>query len=343
MPAGSQSVWSRSRTRQVWAAAAVLHFGTVVALLFCFRLIGERQPLIALLIYLPRVLYGAPLLVLAPLLWFHGPRRLLWVQASTALLVAGPLMGLHLNLPRSRQPSIRLLTYNVWFGARDPAAIAREASAADPDIILFQAAAHAADVALRAPPFDRFHYLHEWDFVAASRYPIKVVEVGRPEPPRLGPPWVRFQVDTPLGAVSLFSVHPHSPRSAFQALRGRGLRRLLPGGPPLDEEGTFLRLDRQLREIDEASRAAGPLRILAGDFNVSESSALLDGLFPGTEDAFASVGLGYGYTFPTGERRLPWLRLDRVLVGQGLTAISARVAGEHGSQHAALLVQIARR
>ena len=37
------------------------------------------------------------------------------------------------------------------------------------------------------------------------------------------------------------------------------------------------------------------------------------------------------------------MRLDRVLVGRGLTAISARVAGEQGSDHAALVVEIARR
>ena len=343
MPAGKESASSRWWARHVWAATAVLHFTAVVALLICFRLIGERLPRIVVLLYAPRVLYGAPLLVVTPLLFFRGPRRLLWLQAVTALLVVGPLMGLHLNPPRARRPSIRLLTYNVWFGARDPAAIAREVAAADPDIVLFQAAAHAADVALRAPPFDRFHYLHESDFVVASRYPIRVVDAGRSDPPRLGPPCVRFEAETPLGAMALFSVHPHSPRGAFQQLGGRGLLRLLPGGPPLDQGGAFRFLEQQLREIDEASRKAGPLVVLAGDFNVPEPSALLAGLFPDTEDAFSSAGLGYGYTFPTGQRRFPWMRLDRVMVGPGLTAISARVAGDRGSDHAALLVEIARR
>ena len=343
MPAGKESASPGSWARNIWAAVAVLHFAAVVALLVCFRLAGERMPRLAVLLYAPRVLYGAPLLLVTPFLFLHGPRRLLWLQALTALLVAGPLMGLHLNLPRSRRPSIRLLTYNVWFGARDPAAIAREVAAADPDIVLFQAAAHAADVALKAPPFDHLHYLHESDFAVASRYPIRVVAAGRSNPPRLGPPWVRFEVDTPLGAIALFSVHPHSPRGAFQELRGRGLLRLLPGGPPLDQGGAFLFLERQLQEIDEASRDAGPLAVLAGDFNVPESSALLAGLFPEAEDAFSSAGLGYGYTFPTGQRRFPWMRLDRVLVGPGLTAISARVAGDGGSDHAALVVEIARR
>ena len=342
MPAGQERASSKALAR-IRAAAAVLHFAAVLVLLVCSRLIGERLPIFAALLYAPRLLYAAPLLLLTPLLWFCGPRRLLWLQAVTALLVAGPLMGLHLNLPRPRRPSIRVLTYNVWFGARDPAAIAREAAAANPDIVLFQAAAHAADVALQAPPFDQFHYLHESDFVVASRYPIRLVAAGRPSPPRLGPPWVRFEAETPLGALALFSVHPHSPRTALKQLLGRGVWRLLPGGPPLDDGGAFHLLERQLREIDEASRDAGPLLVLAGDFNVPEGSALLDGLFPATEDAFSSAGFGYGYTFPAGERRLPWMRLDRVLVGRGLTAISARVAGEQGSDHAALVVEIARR
>lgn len=343
MPAGKEIASPKVDARHIWAAVALLHFAAVVALLVCFRLIGERVPLVAVLLYAPRALYGAPLLVVTPLLYFCGPRRFLWLQAVTALLVVGPLMGLHLNQPRARRPSIRLLTYNVWFGARDPGAIAREVAAADPDIVLFQAAAHAADVVLRASPFDRFHYLHEADFVVASRYPIRTVAAGRSTPTRLGPPWVRFEVNTPLGALALFSVHPHSPRSVFQQLRGRGLVRLLAGAPLIDENGTFRFLEQQLREIDEAARAAGPLVVLAGDFNVPEHSVLLAELFAGTEDAFSATGLGYGYTFPTGQRRLPWMRLDRVLVGPGLTAISARVAGDRGSDHAALVAEIARR
>ena len=323
--------------------ASLLHFAAVAALLVAFRLIGERVPLIALLLYAPRALYAAPLLLTTPLLYFSGARRLLWLQAATAALVAGPLMGLHLHLPRAGQRSIRLLTYNVWFGARDPAAIAREVAAAEPDIVLFQAAAHAADVVLKAGPFARFHYLHEADFVVASRYPVRVVAVGRAEPPRLGPPWVRFEVDTPLGALALFSVHPHSPRSVFQQLRGRKLLGLLPGGPPLDQRGAFQLLEQQLKEIDEAARSAGPLVVLAGDFNVPDGGALLDGLFAGTEDAFATAGRGYGYTFPTAPGRIPWMRLDRVLVGPGLQALSARVAGDRGSDHAPLVTEIARR
>ena len=277
-----------------------------------------------------------------PALARRGARAFLWLPAVTAALVAGPLMGLHLNLPReARRPSVRLLTYNVWFGARDPRAIAEEVRAAMPDIVLFQAAAPPADVSLKSPPFEQYLYLHEASFVVASRYPVRLVSQGRTVFAHLGPPYVRFAVETPLGTLDLFSVHPHSPRALF-AYGERGLRRVLAAGPLADPGGVLQFLDEQLEEIDAATRAGGPLRVVAGDFNVPERSALLRGRFEGTEDAFASAGNGYGYTFPV-LRTPPWMRLDRVLLGPGLSAARARVVGHGGSDHAPLLVEIVRK
>ena len=92
-------------------------------------------------------------------------------------------------------------------------------------------------------------------------------------------------------------------------------------------------------------RDAGTCRMLTRDrwidFNVPEGGALLRGRFDGTEDAFAEAGNGYGYTFPVHRHYLPWLRLDRVLHGPGLRAVRATVTGRRGSDHAAMLVELA--
>jgi vancomycin resistance protein VanJ len=323
-------------------ATAVAHLLLVAALLPLFHFVGERRAPVAILLYVPRALFGLPVLALAPALWRWGPRRLLWAPALATLLVLGPLMGFHLNFPSGDGPTLRLLTYNVYYGYIDPQAIAREVQAANPDIILFQAAAHPADVAIKNHPFESFHYLHEQSFAVASRYPIRVVKSGEPVPAWRGAGWVQFEVDSPFGPLELFSVHPLSPRSFFDRLRHGGLRKLA-AGAPLDASGTFAFLEHQLVELDAASRDAGPLRILAGDFNTPEGSTFVAHLFPGTEDAFAAAGRGYGYTFPASRRWPEWLRLDRVLLGEGLEARSASTVGQGGSDHAPLLVEISPR
>jgi endonuclease/exonuclease/phosphatase (EEP) superfamily protein YafD len=306
----------------------------VVVLLPLFRLAGDRWPPFAVLFFAPRVLCALPLLVIAPLLAVHGPRRLLWVCGASAALIFGPLMGLHLSLPRPAQPAVRLLTYNVWLGVRDPEAISAEIAAANPDIVLFQAAAHPADVAVQRPPFTT--YLHVDQFVLASRFAARLTGQGSFVSARLGRPWVRFAVDTPIGTLDVINVHPHSPRALFH---GR-VRSLFRDGP----DGSLPFLERQLAEIGEAARGAGPLLVVAGDFNVPDGGSLLPRFFGGLGDAFAEGGLGYGYTFPmVGRLPVPWMRLDRVLLGAGLRSVRAELAGTRGSDHAALLVEIARR
>jgi hypothetical protein len=66
-------------------------------------------------------------------------------------LVAGPFMGLHLSWPRPGPRAVRLLTWNVWFGAGDAAAVEATVREAGAGIYLFQAAASEPDAAVDAP------------------------------------------------------------------------------------------------------------------------------------------------------------------------------------------------
>jgi endonuclease/exonuclease/phosphatase (EEP) superfamily protein YafD len=324
--------------RRVWIWAAVGHLAAVLGLWVAFRLAGDRWAWAALLFYAPRALYALPLLAISPALFASGARRWLWLQAATALLVAGPLMGLHLGAPSpARGPVVRLLTCNVWFGAGDLPVLRQELIAARPDVVVFQAAAHPADVFLKQPPFDTFNYLHEDQFAVASRWPVRVTQRGTLLSSRLHRPWVSFAVDTPLGTLELISVHPHSPRVLFEK---RALKQLVFSGPAGDPGGALGLLDEHLTEIANAAKAGGPLVVLAGDFNVPDGGSLMPALFNGLGDAFVETGRGYGYTFPVNGRRSPWLRLDRVLHGPGLRAVSASLDTRPGADHAALLVEL---
>jgi endonuclease/exonuclease/phosphatase (EEP) superfamily protein YafD len=309
--------------RALWIAIAAVHLLAVTALFFAFRL----DPLpgwAALLLYAPRPLFAAPALITAVAV--RGVWRLL--PALAVAVVAGPLMGLHVNGP-SRAGEIRLVTWNVWWGAGNPDAVRAALREANPDIVLLQAAAHRIDVVLREPPFDKFAYVHVDQYVIASRWPARVTGVAAGDSWRA---WARFAVDTPLGTLDLISVHPKSPRALLRGSLRRALR---------SEGAEMEAVEDQLRDVDDAARHAGALRVLAGDFNMPEHAGAMR-FFADAKDAFAEVGNGYGYTFPTVGKLPAWMRIDRVLTAPGLRATRARVIGRRGSDHAAVYVELAR-
>ena len=76
-------------------------------------------------------------------------------------------------------------------------------------------------------------------FVVASRFPVtssfdpeKLRYSGRLRSPR----WREEVIETPLGAIAFFVVHPQSPRQGFYALRGNGLKREILSGQGFPED-----------------------------------------------------------------------------------------------------------
>ena len=325
--------------RRFWTFTALGHLLLVGAALAIMAFV-RRSAWAALIVFAPKALLALPSLVIVPALLLKGPRRWLLVQALALALVIGPLMGFHVRWPYPARSSVRLLTWNVWFGAGDSAAIDASVREAKADIVLFQAAASGPDSALRR--LEGFHYLHEDQFALASRWPVRVTGKGTLVSAQLHRPWVRFAIDSPIGVLEVISVHPHSPRGVLLPRRG-GLSQVLRAGPFADPGGTLAFLAQQLAEIDSAARSASPLLVVAGDFNAPERSALLRGLFSGMEDAFDVAGNGFGYTFPVHRPWVPWLRLDRILYGPALRAVHAEVTGRRGSDHAAVVVDFALR
>ena len=312
-----------SAWRVLWAAIAAAHLLAVAALFALFAL-RPAAGWAAFLLYAPRAPFALPALI--TFFALRGRWRVLPVV--TAALVLGPLMGLQVNGPGHRG-QVRLVSWHVWFGGGNPEAVRAALQEADPDVVVLQ----AADLKMFASLEDAFatrSWLQEDQFAIGSRWPVRLVGAG-PVAPNGWRSWVRFAVESPVGTLDVFAVHPHSPRTL---LRG-GLRRGLGG-----DRSEMRALQGQLKEIDEAVRHGGALRVVAGDFNVPGRSGLLAGLFEGTADAFAEAGNGYGYTFPVHGRWIPWMRLDRVLTGPGLRATRAQVVGHRGSDHAAVLVEL---
>jgi vancomycin resistance protein VanJ len=309
--------------RAFWIALAIAHLAVVLALFAAFEL-RPKAGWAAFLLYAPRAPLAIPALITVVAL--RGPWRIL--PLLTLAIVLGPLMGLHVN-GRARDGQVRLVSWHVGYGGADREAIVSTLASVDPDIIVLQAADQRTDAVLRAA-FAGRTWLREDQYVVGSRWPAQVIGGSDATSWRV---WTRFAIDSPIGTLDLLAVHPHSAR---KLLRG-GIRRGLRGDRPEMEA-----LEAQLRDVDEADRHGGPLRLVVGDFNTPELGGVLNGLFAGTTDAFATVGNGYGYTFPTHRHWLPWMRLDRVLTGPGLHPTRAEVLGGRGSDHAALLVDFDR-
>jgi vancomycin resistance protein VanJ len=344
-----------TRWRKVLRAVVrVLAIGYPVALLsvvLLFSRVGESWWLTTVCLYLPRVVLAGPLPILAGLLWFTGSRGLLWTQALSALVILFPLMGLAVNLPHSSAPDasrLRVMSYNINSGGTGVDDILAEIDRYAPDVLVMEEVGWLDD--LKRKLGDRYPTVDSaGQFMTASRYPMtyrfapdNVAYGGRLRSAR----YIVETFQTPSGPVTFYGVHPLSPREDRGALGGpHGFRRLLfsgqlvaSGGPHRVEENAGLR-EAQLRTAaDLARQDPGPV-VIAGDTNLPGLSRVLRQSFGSFTDGFATVGAGFGYTYPT---KLPFTRLDRIFTNDKLRFTHFEVGTSRASDHLCVVADLTR-
>lgn len=337
----------RSSLPRVTAWSAVLYPLALVVVVLLMRLVGERWWLTALLLYVPRVIFALPLLVLVPLLVTLGLRRLLWTQAAAFVVLLFPLLGFVLphGRTRARGPSIRLLSYNVNSCEGGYRALADAVLARAPDVVVLQEFFCDARplVTLLAAKYPTIDVTEQ--FVMASRFPLR----DKTQPPLATrfaylnvPHVVRYELTTPLGPLAVVTLHPVSVHPAL-----RDLRRFVSGSKkPVGFARTEALIDQntETREFEftaalELAASAGLPVVIAGDTNVPDASPLLERA-SAYADGFQSADWGFGYTFSS---RFAWLRLDRVLVSHELTFTGFDIDCGRASDHRCVLADIARR
>jgi vancomycin resistance protein VanJ len=179
---------------------------------------------------------------------------------------------------------------------------------------------------------DGWHAHREPGLFLASRHPIRRAErLGDSSTGERGSV-MRYELDTPAGVVTVFSLHFATPRKGLGALVSFDQR-------GLDEVRSNSELRRRQSEFvaAEAGRVVGPV-LLVGDFNTPPESALFRRVWSGYADAFADAGWGWGYTFRT---RKAAVRIDHVLVGAGGWAAACWVGPDVGSPHRPVLADVA--
>ena len=330
-----------------------LGVGYPIALLIAWlllRLEGEDWWVTIVGLYTPPVgfLFPAPFVIAVA--WAWAPRRILLLQAVSLFLAVFPLMGLHLGSARptgtTDASAIRLVSYNIDHGDRGVPAIVAEAKKLDPNLVLLQSADEGVAAELTAA-FAGWHVDFRDQFFVASRFPLSEVH----SPPGIhyeadggvalrtedgGAHFVTYTIATSLGLVDVFNVHMTSPRGGLEDVHGRGLLYGLLAGHVLLGHGherlafNSYRRMRQVQGLAAAAAASPRPVIIAGDTNLPDLSRIFRENLSGFDDAFAAVGRGFGYTYPS---KLPWLRIDRILTSGKLRAVDFRIGDARASHH----------
>jgi endonuclease/exonuclease/phosphatase (EEP) superfamily protein YafD len=335
-----------------------MYLASVVGFALLLRFAGESWWWTTVALYLPRVPLAIPLPFVVALLWFARSFRILAAQAITALVIAFPVMGLTVPTPSfasASAPRFRVLSYNINSAQGGPESLAVEVDRYAPDVVFMQEIGDVAE--LERVMKTRYPTVEvDTQFLMATRFPVvsevdpgKLPVDGRMRSPR----FVERTLDTPVGPVTFFNVHPASPREALYAVRGNSLRREILSGhifsgaaSPTIQANVDLRLAQAQAIAEDVAQQQGPV-VIAGDTNLPGLSAIFHRHLSRFHDGFSEAGWGLGYTYPNygATRRWPWpwMRIDRVLTNDALRFASFQVCRTTASDHLCVVADIQRR
>jgi endonuclease/exonuclease/phosphatase family metal-dependent hydrolase len=224
----------------------------------------------------------------------------------------------------------------------------RQVIDARPDVVLFQMTARQTIDYFADHPLEGYVVERTGEFWVASRFPI--VDVFEPRSlggdPLISANFVRYTIQTPLGRLDVYSMHPESPRGGLETMWERGstaepaIVRLPATNWAALETNTRVR-ERQVRAVAEHARLALNPVIIAGDTNLPDLSSMFARHLGSYQDGFARAGRGFGYTFPVHEP-IAWMRLDRILVGPALRFVHFEVGRRRASTHYCVIADLAR-
>jgi endonuclease/exonuclease/phosphatase (EEP) superfamily protein YafD len=359
LPGASMS--SRSRKQKVvgllratnrWLAFGYL--GALLTVTGMLRFVGEDWWATCVALYLPRLGFALPICVLLPLMVILRQYRLMLTQVAAVVWILFPLMGLEVSThgisDSGSSPRIRVLSVNADSGYYGYDRIAASILENAPDVALVQEAFGDQADRLVADLQRAYPYVRQsTQFVIASKFEIK----ESTDPERLvvndrirSPRFMRYVLSTPIGWVVFYSVHPESPRADFRNLCGNHCRNSLLSGRMFSGEAaqdinrnTELRTTQFLAALKQASTEVLPV-VIGGDTNLPGLSKLLAVALEIYDDGFSQAGLGFGYTF---HRRMPWMRIDRILTGRKLEVVKFATGCEGISDHLCVVADVARR
>jgi endonuclease/exonuclease/phosphatase (EEP) superfamily protein YafD len=288
----------------------------------------------ALLMFGPRWVLALPPVLLLPVAVVLR-RRALWAVVPALVVAGGPVAGFSVPWGRLGSdppagPRLRVLSCNMHYAKVDPGPLDRLVEETRPDVVAIQEWRDSARSAVLLGAGWHTHRVS--GLFLASRFPVRRADrLGDGSTGERGSV-VRYELDTPDGAVTVFNLHFATPRKGLGTLVGfdrRGLDEVRANSEVRWRQSEFV--------AAEAGRATGPV-VLVGDFNTPPESAIFRRVWSGYANAFSDAGWGWGYTF---RARRTAVRIDHVLVGGGGWATACRVGPDVGSPHRPVLADVA--
>ena len=336
---GGRAPWSRMRLGRleinpVEGMAAIWGL-VIVAITVVFHTVADDWWLATVLLFLgrwPWVVPAVGLLVLAALT--RRPRSVLVAAVPVVICLFG-IMDLTIGVGRflgssDRGSRVRIVTYNVNGNAAAPR-ITDLVRAWRPDVLAIQeCGGDVRDRVRRMPDYQgdvgNICLLTRFPIISADSLPRDAIEAAG------GSAWVkRYRLRGPRGDFDLTNVHLDTPRKGFEALMARKGDAI-----SIIKEKTFVRdLESRLarRWVD-----AGPgPRLVAGDFNMPDESAIFRQYWADLADGFDRAGFGFGYSRLNGWIRV---RIDHVLADDHWVVRSARLLPDYGSDHLPVMVEL---
>jgi endonuclease/exonuclease/phosphatase (EEP) superfamily protein YafD len=308
----------------------------LVFLLLCWgsiRTFGDDWWFATLLLFSPRWLFLLPVVAFGILSW-RKPNRVVWLtQAVCAILILGPLMGLHFPWRRwttapAEGPRVRVMTINLGLQHLSVPELTKAIESQRIDIVCMQEWPENPQLVNRELDryFSRGWYRTKKQTIA-SRFPI-VEEYPASSndyeeywfwPARLER--ARVQLSSGQSFV-VASAHLPTMRNGFWFL----------------SKGDFAASRRylgwratQLVEVLGKLTDTGDFPILmGGDFNTPADSPRMAIPKSSYQSAFDDAGLGFGYTYPA---RLPWARIDQIFGSSDWQFTACWLGPNVGSDH----------
>jgi len=286
-----------------------------------------------LFLFSPRWIVALPLIVLVPAAgWLR--RGALLPLLLVLVFMLGPVMGCRVPWQRvlSGAPPgkhFRILTCNMHYHPEGSVPLERLVAATRPDIVVLQEWRDSES----SPAFtgSEWHTHDVRGLYLASTFPLRrTTQFGDNSEGEDGS-IMRYELETPIGIVNVFSLHLASPRDGLAKVvheRGTAADDL--------EAASQMRWRQSQYLARLAADVSGPL-VLAGDFNTPPESAIFRRLWDRYTDAFGVAGWGWGYTF-SGGRTL--VRIDHILTGPGWHCERCWVGPNIGSPHLPVLADL---
>ena len=283
-----------------------------------------------------------PLLLLIPFALLLKGKRSAALGLFLALIGFWKLAPLAERFPSDAAHDIRVLTFNVW---KDNEMISDTVDwilKQDADVLILEEFIEAHDSELpRLLKVYPFHIYVAGNVKLLSRYPFLDSEILRIEESNWehdGRLALRAVLDVDGQAISVYGVHLNLPRKDDFHF---GLE------TEIWPFSFFLRYDETRRNEQIRNLAAliaqdpNPI-ILAGDFNTSHTSTILEEFrAAGLLDSFTQVGDNWGMTWPYTSDMRPMIRIDYVWASPKLYPLRLERGSFQGSDHLPLIADFA--